>query len=135
MLRAGDRDSVLASLAGAAELIDGVSLIVADVPGEDMSGLRDLAQRLRDKLAAQPAAVVLGNGEGGKAQLVSACTAGALELGVTAPELLRDAAAQVGGGAGGKDILANAGGKNPDQVGAALAGIPARLTQLLRGGG
>ncbi len=135
MLRAGDRDAVLDRLAGSAEPVEGVSLIVAEVPGEDMGGLRDLAQRLRDKLGSRPGAVVLGNGEGGKAQLVAACTAGALERGLTAPELLRDAAAQVGGGAGGKDILANAGGKRPEQVGAALAGIPARLTQLLRGGG
>ena len=133
-LRAGDRDAAVASLAGSADLIGGVSLIVAEVPGEDMSGLRDLAQRVRDKLASHPTAIVLGNGEGGKAQLVAACTTGALERGVTAPELLRDAAAQVGGGAGGKDILANAGGKHPDQVTAALAGIPARLTRLLNGG-
>jgi len=132
-LRAGDRDSLLASLQDAGETIDGVTLIVADVPGEDMSGLRDMAQRLRDRLASQAAAVVVGNGEGGKAQLVCACTAGAVERGVTAPELLRDAAAQVGGGAGGKDILANAGGKRPEHVAAALAGIPARLTQLLHG--
>ncbi|MEA2520478.1 MAG: alanyl-tRNA synthetase, partial [Actinomycetota bacterium] len=51
-LRAGDRETVVTSLAAGAELVEGVSLIVADVPGEDMSGLRDLAQRLRDKLAA-----------------------------------------------------------------------------------
>ena len=133
-LRAGDRDSLLSSLSESGETIDGVTLIVAEVPGEDMGGVRDLAQRLRDKLAAQPAVIVLGNGHGGKAQLVAACTAGAVELGVTAPELLRDAAARVGGGAGGKDILANAGGKHPEEVAAALADIPARLAQLLRGG-
>jgi alanyl-tRNA synthetase len=133
-LRAGDRDTLIATLSGSGEEIGGVSLIVAEVPGEDMSGLRDLAQRLRDKLASQAAAVVLANGEGGKAQLVAACTARALELGLSAPELLRDAAAQVGGGAGGKDILASAGGKLPDQVTSALAGIPARLLALLDGG-
>ncbi|MEA2580604.1 MAG: alanyl-tRNA synthetase [Actinomycetota bacterium] len=133
-LRAGDRDTLLSSLAETADTVDGVVLVVAEVPGEDMGGLRDLAQKLRDKLASQPAAVVLGNGENGKAQLVSACTAGAVERGVTAPELLRDAAALVGGGAGGKDILANAGGKHPDQVPAALAAIPGRLKQILIGG-
>ncbi|MEA2508239.1 MAG: alanyl-tRNA synthetase, partial [Actinomycetota bacterium] len=134
-LRAGDRETVVTSLAAEAELVEGVSLIVADVPGEDMSGLRDLAQRLRDKLAAHPAAIVVGNAEGEKAQLVAACTARVLELGVTAPSLLQDAARQIGGGAGGKDILANAGGKLPGEVPAALAGIPARLIQLLHAGG
>ena len=134
MLRAGDREGLLTSLAATGEMVDGVILIVAEVPGEDMGGLRDLAQKVRDKLAAQPTAIVLANGEGGKAQLVAACTAGALERGVTAPELLRDAAARVGGGAGGKDILANAGGKHPEEVTAALAQVPARLSQILHGG-
>ena len=37
----------------------------------------------------------------------------------------------IGGGAGGKDILANAGGKHADRVDEALGGIPARLRELL----
>ena len=37
----------------------------------------------------------------------------------------------IGGGAGGKDILANAGGKHPERVPDALGGIPARLEELL----
>jgi alanyl-tRNA synthetase len=62
--------------------------------------------------------------------LVAAVTAPAIERGITAPELLTHAAATIGGGAGGKDNLANAGGKLPEQVGAALGGIPARLAEL-----
>jgi alanyl-tRNA synthetase len=95
--------------------------------------LRELAQKIRDRLAGEPAAVVVGNGEGGKAMLVAAVTAGAVDRGVTAPAVLRDAAQVVGGGAGGKDILANAGGRHADKVPEALGGIPARLHELLRG--
>jgi alanyl-tRNA synthetase len=132
-LRAGDRDAVIGSLATGAEDVDGVALVVAEIPGEDPGGLRDLAQRVRDRLQGRPAAVVVGNGEGGKAMLVAATTQPAVALGVTAPALLETAAKVVGGGAGGKDVLANAGGKDPAKVPDALGGIPARVRELLAG--
>jgi alanyl-tRNA synthetase len=132
-LRAGDREAVIDGLVAGATPVDGVALVVSEVPGEDPGGLRDLAQKIRDRLAAEPAAVVVGNGEGGKAMLVAAVTAGALDRGVTAPVLLHVAAEVVGGGAGGKDILANAGGRHADKVAEALGGIPARLHELLQG--
>ena len=69
--------------------VDGVALVVSEVPGEDPGGLRDLAQKVRDQLSGGPAAVVVGNGEGGKAMLVAAVTGAAVERGVTAPAILR----------------------------------------------
>ena len=130
-LKAGDRDSMIGDLAAGATNVEGVALVVAELQGQDAGALRELAQKVRDKLAAGPAAVVLGGGGGGKAQLVAACTPGAVALGVKAPELLALAATAIGGGAGGKDILAMAGGKQGDAVAGALGGIPARLTELL----
>jgi alanyl-tRNA synthetase len=130
-LRAGDRDAVIVGLVEAAVPVDGVALVVSEVPGEEASGLRDLAQKVRDKLSGGPAAVVLGSAAGGKAQLVAACTPSAIERGVTGPALLAHAVASIDGGAGGKDLLAMAGGKRADGVADALAGIPARLTELL----
>jgi alanyl-tRNA synthetase len=103
------------------------------VPGEDASGLRELAQKVRDRLQGRPAAVVLGGGADGKAQLVAASTAEAVARGVTAPELLREAATVIGGGAGGKDILAMAGGRDASAISQALGGIPARARELLSG--
>jgi alanyl-tRNA synthetase len=130
-LRAGDRGALIAGLAEAPLDVEGVALVVSEVPGEDPGGLRDLAQKVRDRLQDRPAAVVLGNGEGGKAMLVAACTPGAVARGVTAPGLLAEAAALIGGGAGGKDILANAGGKEPAKVPEALTMIPVTLRALL----
>jgi alanyl-tRNA synthetase len=130
-LRAGDRDAMIASLVAGAQDIDGVALVVSAVPGEDHDGLRELAQKVRDRLSARPAAVVVGNGQDGKAMLVAAATKPAVDLGVTAPALLQDASRVIGGGAGGKDLLANAGGKDPEKVPDALGGIPARLRALL----
>jgi alanyl-tRNA synthetase len=131
MLRQGDRQALIASLAESAEQVDGVALVVAEVPGEDPSGLRELAQKVRDRLSAGPAVVVVGNAERGKPMLVAASTGPAVARGITAPKLLETAAIVIGGGAGGKDVLANAGGKDASRVPEALGGIPARLRELL----
>jgi alanyl-tRNA synthetase len=130
-LRAGDRGALIASLAEGATAVDGVSLVISELPGEDPSGLRELAQKVRDRLDSVPAVVVVGSGAGGRAQLVAAATRPAIDRGLTAPKVLEDAARVIGGGAGGKDILANAGGPNGEAVPQALGGIPARLRELL----
>ena len=65
---------------------------------------------------------------------MAASTAEAVGRGVTAPELLRVAAGVIGGGAGGKDILAMAGGRDASAVAQALGGIPARARELLAAG-
>ena len=131
-LRAADRESVVARLAEGAQPVDGVVLLVAEVPGEDADGLRELATALRQRLEKDgAAAVVLGNGDAGKALIVAAATKPLVERGVTAPLLLEAAAKRIGGGAGGKPILGFAGGKDAAGVADALGGIPSRLRELL----
>jgi alanyl-tRNA synthetase len=130
-LRKTDRDSLIQTLVSSATQIEGVSLVVSEVGGEDASGLRELAQKVRDRLAAGPAVVVLGAGTGGKAQLAAASTPAAIALGVTAPALLETGAKAIGGGAGGKDGLAMAGGANAAALSQALDGVAARLRELV----
>jgi alanyl-tRNA synthetase len=130
-LQKGDREAIVASLVDGAHDVGGLALVVSEVAGEDASGLRELAQKVRDRLQGRPAAVVLGGGSDGKAQLVAASTSEAVARGVTAPELLREAASVIGGGAGGKDILAMAGGRDASAISQALGGIPARARELL----
>ena len=97
---------------------------MSKIPRVDAGALRELAQKVRDRLAAGPAAVVLGAAGDGKAQLVAACTPAAVERGVTGPALLEIAGRSIGGGAGGKDILAMAGGKRADALAEALRRDP-----------
>ncbi len=132
-LRAGGRDQLIADLADAAGEIEGVALVTADVPDLDPGELRELAIKIRDRLQDRPAVVVVGNGTGGKAMLVAAATPDAIARGATAPAVLADAATAIGGGAGGKDQLANAGGPGADRVPEALGTIAGRLGALLVG--
>jgi alanyl-tRNA synthetase len=132
-LKAGDRDAMIDALAAGAADVDGVAVVTAEVPELDPGSLRELALKVRDRLQDRPVAVVVGNGANGKAMLVAAVNAAAVERGVAAPALLRDAASMVGGGAGGKDQLANAGGTKAEQVPAAIAAIPVRVHALVAG--
>ena len=110
-----------------------MALVTAEVPDLDPGELRELAIKIRDRLQDRPAVVVVGNGTGGKAMLVAAATPDAIARGATAPAVLADAATAIGGGAGGKDQLANAGGTRADRVPEALGTIAGRLAALLVG--
>jgi len=131
-LRKAERGTLVESLAASAVSVDGASLVVSEVSGEDAGGLRELAQALRGRLEPTgAAAAVLGNADGGNALLVAVVTAPLVSRGVTAQALLERAAKEIGGGAGGKPILGFAGGRNAAALPRALGGIPARLAELL----
>jgi alanyl-tRNA synthetase len=132
-LRKGDRASVIEGLVAKAQPVDGAMLLVSAVPGEDVNGIRELAQALRDRMERDGVgAVVLGVVDDG-AKLVAAITTSGVDRGVTAKALLEPAAKAIQGGAGGKPNLATAGGRNAEALDAALGTVPARLAELLAG--
>ena len=132
-IRKGERGTVVDALAAKAQSVDGVRLVVSAVPGEDANGLRELADLLRARLERDgEGAAVLGVAEEGSALLAASVTKPLVTRGVTAKKLLEQAAKAIGGGAGGKDHLGMAGGKNSAALEDALGSIPARLTELLQ---
>ena len=100
------------------------SLVVSEVPGEDASGLRELAQRIRDRLqgAGRRGARRRDGREGPARGGVDGRGRGPGRDGARAAPRGRDRDRR---GAGGKDILAMAGGRDAARS-AALGGIPAR---------
>ncbi len=132
VLRTRQRGERIGELLAGAEDVAGVPLVVAELD-EDPGALREMALKLRDRLQGGPGAAVLATSDGSKATLVASCTPPLIERGVTAPALLAEAAKAVGGGAGGKDHLAFAGGGRPAALAQALAGLSARLADLLGG--
>jgi alanyl-tRNA synthetase len=132
--RKSERDAEVDRLAGAAVDVAGVSLVVAQMDGQNADELRERALALRGRLEKNGSgAAVLGTSSGGKALLVAAVTNDLVTRGVTAPALLDQAAKAIGGGAGGKPILAFAGGARAAMLPDALAGIGDRLIALLTG--
>ncbi|MBQ8877360.1 MAG: alanine--tRNA ligase [Lachnospiraceae bacterium] len=99
--------------------VKGVKLLATKVPGVDMNGLRDLGDQLKAKLGE--GVIVLISDADGKVNMVAMATDDAMAKGAHAGNLIKGIAALVGGGGGGRPNMAQAGGKNPAGIDAAIA--------------
>jgi alanyl-tRNA synthetase len=130
-IRGQRRGELAAELAGQAIEIGDASLLVGSAPGLDGNGLRQLALGIRDRLG--PASVVVvGSDLSGKGSLVGLVTKSLVEAGVSASEIISDAAKELGGGASRDPELAQAGGPNGDRLGDALARARDTAERVLR---
>ncbi|MBR5739054.1 MAG: alanine--tRNA ligase, partial [Lachnospiraceae bacterium] len=107
-----------AALVNKAVDLQGIRVLITEVPDADMNELRTLGDSLRDKLGES--AVLLVSAKGVKVSLSATATDQAVSKGVHAGNLIREIAKLVGGGGGGRPNSAQAGGKDP-------SGIPAVL--------
>ena len=98
--------------------VKGVKLIAARADGVDMNGLRDLGDQLKEKLGE--GVVVLASEQDGRVNLIAMATDAAVKAGAHAGNLIKGIAALVGGGGGGRPNMAQAGGKNPAGIDAAI---------------
>ena len=99
--------------------VKGVKLLATSVSGVDMNGLRDLGDQLKTKIGE--GVIVLISDCDGKVNMVAMATEEAIAKGAHAGNLIKGIAALVGGGGGGRPNMAQAGGKNPAGIGAAVA--------------
>jgi alanyl-tRNA synthetase len=97
--------------------VNGVRVLAARVDDVDAKALRELADRLRERLGS--GVVVLGSSQGGKALLLAAVTKD-LASRISAGEILKRIAPIVGGGGGGRADFAQAGGPDTSRIDAAL---------------
>jgi alanyl-tRNA synthetase len=119
-IRSQRRGELAAELAGQAVEVGDVSLLVGTAPALDGNGLRQLALGIRDRLG--PASVVVVGSElSGKGSLVGLVSKTLAEGGVSASDIISDAAKVLGGGASRDPELAQAGGPNGDRLDDALA--------------
>jgi alanyl-tRNA synthetase len=127
-LAALDKESEAARRREAAEQADvlardavdvgGTPVVVAESASADQGELMGLAAQIGSKLG--DGAVVLGGSSEGKVALVARFGEGAVARGLSAADVLREAAAVVGGGGGGRENVAQAGGRDPAKLGEAL---------------
>jgi alanyl-tRNA synthetase len=106
------------ALVAAAADVNGAVVLTAAVEVADGQALLELADRLKAKLG--DAAIVLGRGGEDRVDLVAVVAPELVQRGVRAGEIIKVAAAQVGGGGGGRDTMARAGGKNPAKLPTAI---------------
>jgi alanyl-tRNA synthetase len=128
--RGGGPDRDLAdTLVSGAEDVAGIRVAVEQVEGVGAKELLALSDAVRQKLG--DAAVVLGSVSGDRVQLVANVAPSAVERGLNAGDVVRVAAEAVGGGGGGRDTMAQAGGRDPDKLPEALAAARAAIQATL----
>ncbi len=110
--------------------IKGIKYLAAKVSGVDMNGLRDLGDQLKAKLGE--GVILLASDTDGKVNLVTMATDAAMAAGAHAGSLIKAAAGKVGGGGGGRPNMAQAGGKNPAGIDAALKEAASVLEGMLK---
>ena len=111
---AGKLDELAGRLVSEAAERDGLRVVAARCEVSDRDQLLELSDRV--KSAIGDGAVVLGTAAGGRPQLIASFTKSAVERGLSAADIVKQAAAVMGGGGGGRDTMAQAGGKDPDRL-------------------
>jgi alanyl-tRNA synthetase len=110
--------------------VSGVTVVSGLLPDADADTLRGLTDRFR--LQHPSGVIVLGSVHDGKPVLIAAVSQDWVAHGLHAGELVKAVAQKVGGGGGGKPTLAQAGGKDPSQLAAALDAVDGWITGHLR---
>ena len=113
----GAEDDILNNL----KEIKGVQIVTASLKDIDGNGLRDLADKVRNKLDC--GIVVLGSEANGKVNFVAMATKEAIAKGIHCGKMIKEVASIAGGGGGGRPDMAQAGGKNPDKIDEALSKV------------
>ncbi len=107
-------------LASQARDVKGIKVLAANLDGANVKTLRDTVDQLKNKLGA--AAIVLASSENGKVSIIAGVTRAESER-IRAGDLVNVVAEKVGGRGGGRPDMAQAGGNQPENLGAALESV------------
>jgi alanyl-tRNA synthetase len=117
------------SLARRAEEIAGARVLTAAVDVPDAKALLDVLDRVKGRL--KDAAILLGTADDGRVHLVASVAPVLVQRGVKAGAVVKVAAEMVGGGGGGRDTMAQAGGRDPEKLDAAIDAARAAIESAL----
>lgn len=127
--------SVKAQTAGSKDLleqardINGMKVLATRVDPADDKVFRGMADQLRDRMHS--GVVAIGGEKDGRAIILVALTKDVVAKGISAGDLVREMAKEVGGKGGGKADMAQAGGPDASKLPAALD----KLYELVKGAG
>ena len=128
---AGDLKAAAQQLFDQAQSIGSAKIIIGPIPAAPVEAIRSQIDRLRQK--AKSCVIVLATAiNDDKAMLFAAVTDDLIQKGVKAGEIVKHIAPIVGGGGGGRDQLAQAGGKNPAKIDNALKAAHDLINQKLQ---
>ena len=115
-------------LSSQAKDVGGVKVLTAQIEGADASALRGAVDQLKGRLGSS--VIVLASVKDGKIVLVAGVSADLLAR-FKAGDVVGSVAAKVGGKGGGRADFAQAGGTQPENLSAALAGVESLVRSQL----
>lgn len=124
-MAAGAADEIVNS----AKEIKKVKVVAAQVES-DVDGMRELGDRLRDKLG--DSIVVLASVKDEKITFICMTSKDAIARGAHAGNIVKEVSKIAGGGGGGRPDMAQAGGKNPAKVKEALDSVYTIAEKILK---
>lgn len=113
-LSSGLLDEILAQK----ETINGIDILVTKVSNMDMDTLRNMGDKIKEKLADY--AILLASDNDGKVNFIAMCSESAIKNNLKAGDIVKTAATICGGGGGGRPNMAQAGGKDPNKIDEAI---------------
>ncbi|MFI3230452.1 MAG: alanine--tRNA ligase [bacterium] len=111
-LSTGILDEILAEK----QEVNNMQVVLYKVSNMDMDSLRNLGDKIKDKLDNYIILLASDNKEEGKVNFITMCSEEAIKLGHKAGDLVKMVATTCGGGGGGRPNMAQAGGKNPEKI-------------------
>ena len=101
--------------------VDGVKLVAGVTSAHNVEAMREMGDYLKQKL--ENVVIALGAVIDGSPMIVTMITPDLVSRGLHAGNIARDAAKLMGGGGGGRPETAQAGGRQPERLGAALDSV------------
>ena len=117
------------SLLGRVRDVDGVKLVASATSANNVEAMREMGDYLKQKLDS--VVVALGAVIDGSPMIVTMVTPDLVDRGLHAGNIARDSAKLMGGGGGGRPESAQAGGRQPDRLGAALDAVSGLVRDAL----
>jgi alanyl-tRNA synthetase len=124
-----DDRALAQSLVEKAEEVSGIRVLTEVVDAPDAKALLELSDRVKQTLG--DSAVVLGTAVEGRVHLVANFADAAVGRGLKAGDVVRVAAQVAGGGGGGRDTMAQAGGRDPEKLPEAIAAARVAIERAL----
>lgn len=112
-----------------ATMVGSAAVLTAIIDEADADTLRQMADRFRQKYPS--GVVVLASVVDGKTVIIAAVTEDLVKRGLHAGDLVKQAAILVGGSGGGRPVLAQAGGRDPERLPEAMNSILPIVKQKL----
>lgn len=121
---------MLDELAAKAQEEKGVKYLVTKVDNMAIDSMREMGDKLRDKLGTS--FVMLSSFDGEKTVLLAMASKDAVSKGVHSGNIIKEAAKLAGGSGGGRPDMAQGGIKDADKVKAAMDAVPEMLKNMIK---